>query len=102
VHRQGIKDIDTLIESYNQNFERFLTENNLIKYLNSTFFDFKKGGWVTALFKVETVEEGNLIVNEYNERLGVLGEQRVYVSVKAQTLLKVNNELFTLLKTRFE
>lgn len=58
VHRHKETQI---VEQFNNSFADFLQNNDLIKYLPVTIFDFKKD-YVTASFKVEDQDEAKALV----------------------------------------
>jgi hypothetical protein len=101
VNRMTEKDSMKLLEKYSSSFADFLLHQGLCQYLPLTIFDYRND-FVTANFKVENETAAKSLVARLDDKIGIIGEQKLKVSMKNQTITTVNQDIFKLLKDRFQ
>ena len=88
VHRVGIKDKQEVEDICVDTFKKFLKKHKMPNVLNSTMFDFRRGGFVKVLFRVDSQSEAVKFLNK-NNKFNVIGEQRVKVKVFNYSFINV-------------
>ena len=88
IHRVGIKDRAQFEEIGENKLKNFLKKLKIERYLRQTIFEFKKGGFVKAILKVDSIVDANKLLIK-NNQFNVIGEQRVIVSIQNYAIVYV-------------